>query len=376
MTRPGEPEDGDQGPFEATATGPADGHATTSPCPRCRALEERIAALEAEAAALRSARTRPRSGRSPDRPGADRRVSAVARAAAPGFQGAAADPARLGRGLGAAPVAVAAELDGRGRARLPLPAAGHRQPVGLAGPLPDRRPRHLERQPGLEGLRVEVEPQYEQAIKSQFGSGIVTFSPPWLFRTPPGWDLYLKGPSNRWKPNCHPLEGIIETWWLNYTFTINWKLVEPGTVVSPGARASASSCPSRTPRSRGPRRSRPRSACSSPRPPASCSNGSSGAGSSSAGGSPSITSTARPRASTTTSARSACRRSSRTCREKRLGSRLVGWALPTGQGPRPVGTAHPTTLESVRRNRLISNASAPATRPRPGWSAGSAGCRP
>ena len=68
------------------------------------------------------------------------------------------------------------------------------------------------------------------AIKSQFGSGIVTFSPPWLFRTPPGWDLYLKGPSNRWKPNCVPLEGVIETWWLNYTFTINWKLVEPGTV--------------------------------------------------------------------------------------------------------------------------------------------------
>ena len=71
----------------------------------------------------------------------------------------------------------------------------------------------------------------EPAIKSQFGAGIVTFSPPWLFRTPPGWDLYLKGPSNRWKPNCTPLEGIIETWWLNYTFTLNWKLVEPGTVV-------------------------------------------------------------------------------------------------------------------------------------------------
>ena len=85
--------------------------------------------------------------------------------------------------------------------------------------------------PGPDGLRIEVEPQYTPAIKSQFGSGIVTFSPPWLFRTPPGWDLYLKGPSNRWKPNCHPLEGIIETWWLNYTFTINWKLIEPGTVV-------------------------------------------------------------------------------------------------------------------------------------------------
>jgi hypothetical protein len=80
------------------------------------------------------------------------------------------------------------------------------------------------------GVRVEVPPQYEVAIKSQFGAGIVTFSPPWLFRTPPGWDLYAKGPGNRWKTNCVPLEGVIETWWLNYTFTLNWKIVEPGTV--------------------------------------------------------------------------------------------------------------------------------------------------
>ncbi len=80
------------------------------------------------------------------------------------------------------------------------------------------------------GLRVEVDPRWSVAIKSQFGRGIVTFTPPWLFRTPPGWDLYAKGPSNRWKPNCAPLEGVIETWWLNYTFTLNWKLVEPGAV--------------------------------------------------------------------------------------------------------------------------------------------------
>jgi Family of unknown function (DUF6065) len=84
---------------------------------------------------------------------------------------------------------------------------------------------------GQAGLRVEVAPQFEPAIKSQFGAGIITFSPPWLFRTPPGWNLYSKGPGNRWKPNCVPLEGVIETWWLNYTFTLNWKLVEPGSVV-------------------------------------------------------------------------------------------------------------------------------------------------
>ncbi len=84
--------------------------------------------------------------------------------------------------------------------------------------------------PGPKGLKVEVAPQWSVAIKSQFGRGIVTFTPPWLFRTPKGWDLYAKGPSNRWKPNCTPLEGVIETWWLNYTFTLNWKLVEPGEV--------------------------------------------------------------------------------------------------------------------------------------------------
>ena len=82
----------------------------------------------------------------------------------------------------------------------------------------------------LTGLQIEVAPQFTPAIKSQFGDGIVTFSPPWLFRTPRGWNLYLKGPSNRWKANCVPLEGVIETWWLNYTFTVNWKLVEPGTI--------------------------------------------------------------------------------------------------------------------------------------------------
>lgn len=83
---------------------------------------------------------------------------------------------------------------------------------------------------GRDALRVEVDPQYESAIKSHFGAGILTFSPPWLFRTPAGWDLLAKGPGNRWKENCVPLEGIIETWWLNYTFTLNWKVVVPGTV--------------------------------------------------------------------------------------------------------------------------------------------------
>jgi hypothetical protein len=79
------------------------------------------------------------------------------------------------------------------------------------------------------GLSVEVAPPYDSAIQSRFGQGILTFSPPWLFRSPPGWDLYCKGPSNTWKANAAALEGVIETWWLPYTFTLNWKLMAAGT---------------------------------------------------------------------------------------------------------------------------------------------------
>jgi len=81
------------------------------------------------------------------------------------------------------------------------------------------------------GLRVEVEAPYIGSIKSQFGDGIITFSPPWLFRTPPGWNLFLNGPVNTWKANCVALGGVVETWWMPYTFTLNWKIIEPGRVV-------------------------------------------------------------------------------------------------------------------------------------------------
>src|SRR5207247_1680535 len=55
--------------------------------------------------------------------------------------------------------------------------------------------------PDPPGVRIRVDPRYSAAIKSQFGQGIVTFGPPWLFRTPTGWNLHVKGPSNHWKPN-------------------------------------------------------------------------------------------------------------------------------------------------------------------------------
>jgi hypothetical protein len=64
-------------------------------------------------------------------------------------------------------------------------------------------------------------------ISSHFGNGVVTFSIPYLFRTPPGINLWVKGPTNYIKDGVQPLEGVVETDWLSATFTMNWKLTRP-----------------------------------------------------------------------------------------------------------------------------------------------------
>ena len=62
---------------------------------------------------------------------------------------------------------------------------------------------------------------------SHFGSGILTFTVPFLFRTPPGINLLVRGPANYFKDGIAPLEGIVETDWTEATFTMNWKMTRP-----------------------------------------------------------------------------------------------------------------------------------------------------
>jgi hypothetical protein len=64
----------------------------------------------------------------------------------------------------------------------------------------------------------------DSRISSHFGSGTLTFSLPYLFRTPKGINLWVKGPTNYIKDGIQPLEGIVETDWLPATFTMNWRL--------------------------------------------------------------------------------------------------------------------------------------------------------
>ena len=75
---------------------------------------------------------------------------------------------------------------------------------------------------GLIVKHLEGAPPY--AAHSQFGSGILTFIIPFLFRTPPGVNLLVRGPANVIKDGIAPLEGIVETDWAEATFTMNWKM--------------------------------------------------------------------------------------------------------------------------------------------------------
>ncbi|HZV06722.1 MAG TPA: DUF6065 family protein [Gemmataceae bacterium] len=69
--------------------------------------------------------------------------------------------------------------------------------------------------------------QGDSRITSHFGSGVITFSIPFLFRTPRGVNLWVKGPTNYIKDGVQPLEGVVETDWLSATFTMNWKMTRP-----------------------------------------------------------------------------------------------------------------------------------------------------
>jgi hypothetical protein len=69
--------------------------------------------------------------------------------------------------------------------------------------------------------------QPDWRVTSHFGAGTFTFGMPYLFRTPPSVNLWVKGPSNWIKDGAQALEGVVETDWLPGTFTMNWKLTRP-----------------------------------------------------------------------------------------------------------------------------------------------------
>ena len=82
----------------------------------------------------------------------------------------------------------------------------------------------------LDGVKIQPDPGefYCRWALSHFGSGILTFSIPWLFRTPEGVGLWARGPTNWIKEGATALDGLVETDWSPFTFTMNWKLHKAG----------------------------------------------------------------------------------------------------------------------------------------------------
>jgi hypothetical protein len=84
--------------------------------------------------------------------------------------------------------------------------------------------------PTRQAVRIVEGAETAPAV-SHFGSGVLTFHIPCLFRTDPGYDLYVGGPVNRPKDAVAPLTGVIETDWAPYSFTMNWMITRPDTPV-------------------------------------------------------------------------------------------------------------------------------------------------
>lgn len=75
--------------------------------------------------------------------------------------------------------------------------------------------------------------EHRRSILSHFGSGVLTFQLPWVFQTnKPGLSLSVRGLPNYFKRNINPCEGIVEIDWLPFTFTMNWKIMDPNIPIS------------------------------------------------------------------------------------------------------------------------------------------------
>jgi hypothetical protein len=87
-------------------------------------------------------------------------------------------------------------------------------------------------EPNPSSVRIDFDEAPARApVASHFGYGVITFAVPYVFRTPPGYNLLARGPANSPKDGISALEGVVETDWAHANFTMNWKLTRPGLAV-------------------------------------------------------------------------------------------------------------------------------------------------
>ena len=69
-------------------------------------------------------------------------------------------------------------------------------------------------------------------VKCHFLGGIITFEFNFIIKTTEKTNLLVRGAPNFFIDGLHPLEGLVETDWLSYTFTMNWKVTQPNKLVT------------------------------------------------------------------------------------------------------------------------------------------------
>lgn len=90
---------------------------------------------------------------------------------------------------------------------------------------------HLLGEKAAPGL-AQQPPERAGLVQSHFGSGILTFNPLVVLRTAPGYNLWVSGPVNRFKDAIQPISALIETDWMPFTFSMNWKITRPDTTIA------------------------------------------------------------------------------------------------------------------------------------------------
>jgi hypothetical protein len=65
---------------------------------------------------------------------------------------------------------------------------------------------------------------------SHFGEGVITWHTGFLFKTEYPYGVFVTGSQNEPIKNITCLSGIVETHWLSFPFTLNWKFTTPSKI--------------------------------------------------------------------------------------------------------------------------------------------------
>lgn len=81
--------------------------------------------------------------------------------------------------------------------------------------------------PNSSGITILEDEDSRDQVRSRFGGGILSFRVPAVFRTEPGFGLYVQAPPNQPKANLSPMSAIVETDWSKTIVSMNWQILQP-----------------------------------------------------------------------------------------------------------------------------------------------------